>query len=92
MRWSRAYDAPFGPTVVGVASTFGLLAPTQLAFYQSMPVAADSDSIPNDKDDFVKSLVNSLVTPLGYSPSGCASRPGVFAPTRRRSSRQIPLE
>jgi len=50
-----AYDAPFGPTVIDLAAQVGLLPLAQKAFYDSLPVAGDVDSVPNDKDDFVKS-------------------------------------
>ncbi len=39
--------------------------------YNSLPVAPDSDNIPNDKDDFVKQAINdTLLTPLGFDPIG----------------------
>ncbi len=59
---SVAYDAPFGPTVVTIAALAGLITPTQLAFYQSLPRAG--------RDQFVEQLVNAQVTPLGYDPLG----------------------
>lgn len=67
---SVAYDAPFGTTVGGLASQLGLLSPAQFAFYNSLPSAPDADSIPNDKDDFIKSLTNQQLAPLGYDPLG----------------------
>lgn len=67
---SVAYDAPFGPTIAGLASQLGLLTPAQFAFYNSLPSAPDADSIPNDKDDFLKSLTNQQLAPLGYDPLG----------------------
>jgi 3-phytase/alkaline phosphatase D len=65
-----AFDAPFGPTVAELAAAAGLLTPTQKAFYDSLPIANDADSTPNDKDDFIKGLVNNTITPLGYDPLG----------------------
>src|SRR5262249_30144548 len=38
-----------------------------------LPNAPDSDSIPNDKDDFVKLLLNNYMTRLGYDPIGLES-------------------
>ncbi len=67
---SVAYDAPFGTTVAGIASQLGLLTPAQFAFYNSLPSTPDADSIPNDKDDFIKSLTNQQLAPLGYDPLG----------------------
>lgn len=67
---SVAYDAPFGATIAGLASQLGLLTPAQFAFYNSLPSTPDADSIPNDKDDFLKSLTNQQLVPLGYDPLG----------------------
>jgi phosphodiesterase/alkaline phosphatase D-like protein len=65
-----AFDAPFGPTVAELAAGLGLLPAAQKAFYDSLPVANDADSTPNDKDDFIKQLTNAQLTPLGYDPLG----------------------
>lgn len=67
---SVAFDAPFGPTVAELAGGVGLLTPEQQAFYESLPVANDADSLPNDKDDFIKQLIDSGLTQLGYDPVG----------------------
>lgn len=70
---SVAYDAPFGQTIAGLASTLGLIdAPTK-AFYDSLPIAPDADSALNDKDDFLENLVNQQLSPLGYDPVGLDS-------------------
>lgn len=74
-----AYDQPFGQTVVQLAAGLGLLAPAQVAFYNSLPIAGDGDSIPNDKDDFLKSLVNGQLAPLGYDPVGLNANLSVAA-------------
>lgn len=65
-----AFDAPLGPTVVNLAGGFGLISQQQLAFYNSLPIANDSDSVINDKDDFFKSLVDTQLAQLGYDPIG----------------------
>jgi phosphodiesterase/alkaline phosphatase D-like protein len=65
-----AHDAPFGPTVVNLAAQLGLLTPAEVGFYNSLPVNNDGDDIPNDKDDFLKLLVNRQIAPLGYDPIG----------------------
>ncbi|BFM40955.1 phytase [Synechocystis sp. LKSZ1] len=67
---SVAYDAPFGPTVADLAVAAGLINSQQKAFYDSLPVANDADSTPNDKDDFIKSIVDGGLAPLGYDPLG----------------------
>lgn len=70
-----AFDAPFGPTVVEIAAGQGLIDPSTKAFYDSLPVANDTDSLPNDRDDFLKSLINEQVKPLGYPEVGLANTP-----------------
>ncbi|AFY32948.1 5'/3'-nucleotidase SurE [Calothrix sp. PCC 7507] len=67
---SVAFDAPFGQTVAELASAIGLLTPAQQQFYNALPIANDTDSIVNDKDDFIKQIVNSGLNPLGYDPVG----------------------
>ncbi|MEB3148202.1 MAG: 5'/3'-nucleotidase SurE, partial [Sphaerospermopsis sp.] len=62
---SVAYDAPFGPTVANF-----FLPPDQKAIYDSLPVANDADSIVNDKDDFIKLVIDGGLAPWGYDPIG----------------------
>lgn len=59
---SVAFDAPFGPTVAGLASQFGILSPAQTAFYNSLPRQG--------KDGFIENLLNAQLVPLGYDPIG----------------------
>jgi 3-phytase/alkaline phosphatase D len=63
----------FGPTVANLSAAAGFITPEQLAFYNSLPIASDTDSTPNDKDDFVKQLLVAQTTPLGYDPVGLNS-------------------
>jgi myo-inositol-hexaphosphate 3-phosphohydrolase/phosphodiesterase/alkaline phosphatase D-like protein len=67
---SVAFDAPFGQTVAQLATDAKLITTDQKKFYDSLPVANDADSTPNDKDDFIKQLVNNSLSPLGYDPLG----------------------
>ena len=68
---SVAFDPPFGSTTAQLGADFGLLTPEQKAFYDSLPVANDSDSLPNDKDDFIKQSINENgLAFLGYEPIG----------------------
>jgi phosphodiesterase/alkaline phosphatase D-like protein len=67
---SVGFDAPLGPTLVNLATRLGLVPASQRALYDALPVANDSDSIVNDKDDFVKQLINAQLAPLGYDPIG----------------------
>jgi len=75
---SLAYDAPFGPTVVNLAALSGVITPTTKALYDALPLANDLDSIPNDKDDFVKAYLDTQLTQLrqigqlSYDPVGLA--------------------
>ena len=65
-----AYSPELGPTVVGLALAAELISPLQAAFYASLPVANDGDSIVNDKDDFLKALINGQLDQFGYDPLG----------------------
>jgi alkaline phosphatase D len=58
-----AFEQPFGPTVVDLAASLGMLSAPQVAYYNSLP---------NDiaKDQFLKAVVNGQLAPLGYSPLG----------------------
>ena len=62
-----AYNAPFGPTVAGLAAQLGLITPAQYQTYLSLPTAF--------KDAFVQQLVDAQVTPLGYDTVGLAGSP-----------------
>ena len=59
---SVAFDAPFGPTVVGIAARAGLISADQKALYDSLPRAG--------KDDFFRSLVDLQLGALGYDKLG----------------------
>ena len=61
---------PFGFDIVDLAARLGVITPEQKAFYESLPVAPDPDDVVNDKDDFVKSLVNGQLAQFGYDPIG----------------------
>jgi phosphodiesterase/alkaline phosphatase D-like protein len=65
---------PIAPFVPAVAAEAGLISQAQLDFYTLLlPVAPDTDSALNDKDDFVKFILNSYMTTLGYDPIGLES-------------------
>jgi Ca2+-binding RTX toxin-like protein len=61
---------PIAALVPAGAAALGLIPAAQLAFYNGLPNAPDSDSIPNDKDDFVRSIFNGFLGPFGYDPIG----------------------
>jgi alkaline phosphatase D len=58
------------PLLPAAAFQLGLITAQQLALYNRLPNAPDSDSIPNDKDDFVKLLLDQYMTHFGYDPIG----------------------
>jgi phosphodiesterase/alkaline phosphatase D-like protein len=64
---------PTAPFVPPAAAFLGLITPAQLEFYNSLPNAPDADSLLNDKDDFVKFLLNTISSSLGYDPIGLNS-------------------
>lgn len=70
-----AFDQPFGPTVVELAAGVGLLTPEQQAFYAGLPVANDRDSLVNDKDDFIKGLLDGQLVLMGYDAVGLQDSP-----------------
>jgi phosphodiesterase/alkaline phosphatase D-like protein len=65
-----AFSPELGPTVVALGVAAGLITPAQAAFYASLPVANDGDSAVNDKDDFVKSIINNGLDQFGYDRLG----------------------
>lgn len=67
---SVAFSPSFGPAVEGLAKQLGLVSPAADAFYNSLPVANDADSFLNDKDDFLKALVNQQLDAFGYDRVG----------------------
>jgi phosphodiesterase/alkaline phosphatase D-like protein len=64
------FDALLGPSTVNLAASAGVLTPFLKALYNRLPVAPDTDSIVNDKDDFLKSLINTQLEVLDYDPIG----------------------
>jgi hypothetical protein len=63
------------PTIIELAVPLGLVSPSQKAFYDTLPVAPDADDAVNDKDDFLKALINANLAQLGYDPIGLAGSP-----------------
>jgi phosphodiesterase/alkaline phosphatase D-like protein len=64
------FDGLLGPSIVNLAVSSGALSPSLKAFYDNLPVAPDTDSAFNDKDDFLKSLINTHLETLNYDPIG----------------------
>jgi len=55
------FDGRFGPNVANLAAAAGFLSQEDKAFYDGLPVAEDMDDTVNDKDDFIKNLVNQQI-------------------------------
>ena len=70
-------DGLFGPTVADLALAGGLITPEQKAVYDSLPVANDADDEVNDRDDFIKNLLQEQIAALGYDPIGLNNNLGV---------------
>ena len=64
------FDALLGPSTVNIAASAGVLSPFLKALYDRLPVMPDTDSIANDKDDFLKSLIDTQLDVLKYDPIG----------------------
>ena len=60
-----AYDAPFGPTVVGIAAQLGLVTPQQYATYLALPGFA--------KEVFLRTLLDGQLAQFGLDPIGLTS-------------------
>ncbi len=65
-----AFSPTLGTAVVGFGAALGLIAPELAASYDILPIANDPDSVVDDKDDFVKALVNDGLDQLGYDRLG----------------------
>jgi 3-phytase/alkaline phosphatase D len=57
-----AFDAPFGPTVMGLAARLKFLSDQQLALYKLAPL--------NLKESILTRLIDAQITPFGYDPVG----------------------
>jgi 3-phytase/alkaline phosphatase D len=64
---SVAVNPPLGTTLANLNLANN---PQLLAFYNSLPIANDADSLVNDKDDFLKQIINQGLQPFGYDPVG----------------------
>ncbi|HAC63779.1 MAG TPA: hypothetical protein DCF68_09630 [Cyanothece sp. UBA12306] len=58
-----AFDAPFGPSVVELASSLGLLNSQEVDFYHALPTQ-------KAKDAFIRKLGDQQITAFGYDPLG----------------------
>src|SRR5262249_6777174 len=63
-----AFDKPFGPTVVDLATSLGLISPAQNAFYNSLPEGLA-------KEQFLAAIINPGLTALGYNTLSPTANP-----------------
>ncbi|MBI5931961.1 MAG: alkaline phosphatase D family protein [Chloroflexi bacterium] len=68
---SVAFDAPFGPTVIELATQLGFLTEEQTAPYREGTLA--------EKEAFITQLVNAQIEPLGYPLIGLEDADGIDA-------------
>lgn len=55
---------------VRTAVNWGWISPESQSAYQRLPVAPDGDSVPDDKDDFVKKVLDDALAWFGDDPVG----------------------
>ncbi len=67
---SVAASGPVGPGIVVQGTQDGWVTQEEWDFYQSLPVRNDADDEVDDKDDFVKALLNDLLAERNYPPIG----------------------
>ena len=60
----------YGELLIGLAISVGAITPDQAAFYDSLPVSPDPDEALNDKDDFLRTLLNQQIAQFGYDAVG----------------------
>ncbi|MEO0835789.1 MAG: phytase, partial [Cyanobacteria bacterium J06642_3] len=63
-------DGLFGPTVVDISGAVGAITSEEAALFDSLPVANDVDSDVDDRDDFVKNLLQAQTELFGFDPVG----------------------
>lgn len=69
-----AYE-PFGIAMYLTYVELGLLTEEEQALYESLPLQYDTDDEPDDRDDYVKGLVNEQMARFGHNPIGLADAP-----------------
>ncbi|MEM7758364.1 MAG: phytase [Cyanobacteria bacterium P01_A01_bin.40] len=66
-------DGLFGPTVVDLSAAAGVITPEEAALFESLPVASDTDSEIDDRDDFVQNLLVTQTDLFGFDPVGLSN-------------------
>jgi hypothetical protein len=70
-----AYYPTLGPVVIQDGVNQGYVTPAEQAQYEALPVAPDGDSLLNDRDDFVKAILNRELVAGGFDPLGLDDAP-----------------
>ena len=67
---SVAYDRPFGPTIVDLATGFGLITAPQRAFYDSLTPAQAPQ-----REGFIQGIINPTLATIGYNQLSLTTNP-----------------
>jgi alkaline phosphatase D len=66
-----AYE-PFAIAMYLTYEQLGMLSEAQQAEYSALPMRPDTDDRPDDRDDYVKALINEQLARFGFNPLGLA--------------------
>jgi phosphodiesterase/alkaline phosphatase D-like protein len=61
---------PFGLAMFLTYLELGLVTEADQAAYEALPIRHDGDDAPDDRDDYVKSLINEQMARFGFDPLG----------------------
>lgn len=70
-----AFDPTLGPVVIIDGIDKGYVSEAERATYEALPIANDGDSLTDDRDDFVKAIINRELRELGYDELGLDDSP-----------------
>ncbi len=65
-----AAHPPFGLAMFLTYRELGMVTEEDQAHYASLPIRADADDEPDDRDDYVKALINEQMARFGFNPFG----------------------
>ncbi len=69
------YYQTLGPVVIEDGVNQSYVTAAEQVQYEALPVAPDRDSVPNDRDDFVKAILDRELVAGGYDPLGLDNAP-----------------
>lgn len=70
-----AYYATLGEIVIDDGINKGYVSAAQQQAYLALPIAPDADNLPNDRDDFVKAILDQELVAGGFDPLGLQGSP-----------------